>query len=140
MFINSGNFLRGGVPDTIAAARSLLNDWNTGKIKYCTQPPVDSNDVHISASIVKCNDAREFDIDNFHEMETDILNKFDNQNKDDIMMIESNESVKMELDNNDCGDDQVHIIESTETKVIQKPRGKQNVDAVMLLEGMLKIY
>jgi nuclear GTP-binding protein len=32
--------LKGGVPDKVAAARSVLRDWNTGKIPYYTAPPV----------------------------------------------------------------------------------------------------
>lgn len=70
-----GKFLRGGVPDAISAARGLLNDWNTGKIKYCTQPPEDSTTVHLSASIVS-NDAKEFELDALDAMETDVLNNF----------------------------------------------------------------
>lgn len=71
----TGKFRRGGVPDAEGAARSLLNDWNTGKIKYCTQPPESDANAHISASIVSA-EAREFEIDNFDEMETDVLNNF----------------------------------------------------------------
>ncbi len=71
----SGKFLRGGVPDAISAARGLLNDWNTGKIKYCTQPPEDNTTVHISASIVS-NDAKEFELDALDAMETDVMNNF----------------------------------------------------------------
>jgi len=29
-----GKFRKGGVPDTTAAARSILEDWNSGKIRY----------------------------------------------------------------------------------------------------------
>ena len=34
-----GRLARGGVPDLDATARSVLHDWNTGKIKYHTEPP-----------------------------------------------------------------------------------------------------
>lgn len=71
----AGKFLRGGVPDATSAARGLLNDWNTGKIKYCTQPPEDNSTVHISASIVS-NDAKEFELDALDAMETDLMNNF----------------------------------------------------------------
>ncbi|XP_036674686.2 guanine nucleotide-binding protein-like 3 homolog [Drosophila suzukii] len=69
-----GKFLKKGVPDVVAAARSVLNDWNTGKIKYCTQPPEvqEAQSVHLSASIVH-SEAREFDVENFESMETEIL-------------------------------------------------------------------
>lgn len=34
-----GRLARGGLPDLDATARSVLHDWNTGKIKYHTEPP-----------------------------------------------------------------------------------------------------
>ncbi|TNN13995.1 Guanine nucleotide-binding protein-like 3 [Schistosoma japonicum] len=34
-----GRMKKGGIPDTIMAARSLINDWITGKITYYTEPP-----------------------------------------------------------------------------------------------------
>eukprot|EP00099_Drosophila_melanogaster_P028521 NP_732199.2 nucleostemin 1 [Drosophila melanogaster] len=84
-----GKFLKKGVPDVVAAARSVLNDWNTGKIKYCTQPPEvqEGQSVHISASIVH-SEAREFDVENFESMETEILEHCAVKT-DDIMEITS---------------------------------------------------
>lgn len=52
-----------------------MNDWNTGKIKYCTQPPEDNSTVHISASIVS-SDAKEFELDALDAMETDVMENF----------------------------------------------------------------
>lgn len=88
-FFCLGKFLKKGVPDVVAAARSVLNDWNTGKIKYCTQPPEvpENTNVHISASIVH-SEAREFDVDNFESMETDILSHCPDKS-DDVMEITS---------------------------------------------------
>ena len=34
-----GKLRKGGIPDSAAAARLVLQDWNTGRIKYYTQPP-----------------------------------------------------------------------------------------------------
>ena len=34
-----GKLKRGGIPDMVAAARLLLQDWNSGVIKYFTPPP-----------------------------------------------------------------------------------------------------
>lgn len=34
-----GRLTRGAVPDLDGTARSVLHDWNTGKIKYHTEPP-----------------------------------------------------------------------------------------------------
>ncbi|XP_023232967.1 guanine nucleotide-binding protein-like 3 homolog [Centruroides sculpturatus] len=48
-----GRFKKGGVPDTEMAARKFLNDWNKGKIKYFTHPPIDrERPSYISAEIV----------------------------------------------------------------------------------------
>lgn len=35
----TGKLKKGGVPNTDAAARGVLHDWNTGKIKYYCKPP-----------------------------------------------------------------------------------------------------
>ena len=44
-----GKLGRGGVPDRVAAARSVLGDWNSGKIPFFVLPPIDeSNDLHMS--------------------------------------------------------------------------------------------
>lgn len=58
-----GMFRKRGVPDSMAAARSVLNDWNSGKIRYYTVPP-EVADTQISAAIVM-KDIEEFDIEKF---------------------------------------------------------------------------
>merc|ERR1712168_1206941 len=37
--IHMGKLKKGGVPDRNLAARLVLTDWNSGKIKYFTHPP-----------------------------------------------------------------------------------------------------
>lgn len=143
-----GKFRRGGVPDAEGAARSLLNDWNTGKIKYCTQPPEERSTSHISASIVS-EEAREFDIDDFDEMETDVLHNF-NVKVEEVMEFTSSGPVHMEQLSEDDTSSSVHIIEDDIYKVediddesnnepVQK-RGRfgqvKKQDPQMLLEGI----
>uniref|UniRef100_A0A1A9V509 Guanine nucleotide-binding protein-like 3 homolog n=1 Tax=Glossina austeni TaxID=7395 RepID=A0A1A9V509_GLOAU len=83
-----GKLMKKGVPDVLAAARSVLNDWNVGKIKYCTEPPEEKfDDPHISAAIVH-EDTLAFNVDGFEAMETDILNKFDVKEQD-VMKVDS---------------------------------------------------
>lgn len=137
-----GKFRRGGVPDAEAAARSLLNDWNTGKIKYCTQPPEQVSSSHISASIVS-NETREFEIDNFEEMETDVLNKFDLKNEE-VMEFTSTGPVHMEHLLEDFAPSSAHIIEDDVVKdeddEPKRKRGRSDQvkkqDPQMLLEGI----
>lgn len=137
-----GKFRRGGVPDTEGAARSLLNDWNTGKIKYCTQPPETDANAHISAAIVS-NEAREFEIENFDQMETDVLNNF-TVKVEEAMEVTSTGPVHMPHGVDDVSG--AHIIEnesdgkmeeSDSDEPTQKRSRKQSkkVDPVMLLDG-----
>lgn len=141
--------MKKGVPDVVAAARSVLNDWNTGKIKYCTQPPevAETGTVHVSASIVH-GDAREFDVDNFEAMETDILDKFNVKN-DEVMEITSTGPVEYKSPNDaddDAEDAKKTIIDETEPSVKSKKRKldpedrKPKGDPTMQLEGMLKFF
>ncbi|XP_015521718.1 guanine nucleotide-binding protein-like 3 homolog [Neodiprion lecontei] len=66
-----GKFKKGGIPDATAAARGVLADWNSGKIRYYTLPPEDSAS-QLSAEIVQ-QFAKEFDIDSFATEEAMML-------------------------------------------------------------------
>lgn len=156
-----GKFMRGGIPDAISAARGLLNDWNTGKIKYCTQPPEDSRDIHLSASIVT-GEAREFEITNFEEMETEVLKNF-SEKIDDLMEYKSTGPVEMAIDDDvkttsaaaaevvaPVTESKVQIIEEDDDDddeededepPAKRGRGRpRKVDPVMLLEGENSLY
>jgi len=50
-----GKLKKGGVPDMIAAARIVLNDWNSGRIPYYTSPPTRGSKAdrkHATAEVV----------------------------------------------------------------------------------------
>jgi hypothetical protein len=53
---------KGGVPDKQAAARTLLMEWNAGKIPFYTTPPVETERVVGEATIV-ADWSKEFSID-----------------------------------------------------------------------------
>lgn len=109
-----GKFRKGGVPDTIAAARSILEDWNSGKIRYLwnivfyrlsnikynnlycflryyTVPP-EQPDCHVSAEIVS-QVSKEFDIESFAAQEKMMLDNFEEESlkkqTTDPLLIES---------------------------------------------------
>jgi len=49
-----GKVLKGGIPDKISAAKTILRDWNTGKIPYFTPPPQSTRTtLHEDACIVQ---------------------------------------------------------------------------------------
>ncbi|XP_055300718.1 guanine nucleotide-binding protein-like 3 homolog [Sitodiplosis mosellana] len=131
-----GKFRRGGVPDAEGAARSLLNDWNTGKIKYCTQPPETDSSVHISASIVS-DEAREFDIDNLEQMETDVLNHF-TVKVEEVMEVTSSGPVQMDQKAHIIEDESVSKMEESDdedSKPKRSRKAEKKIDPEMLLEG-----
>jgi len=47
-----GKLGKGGVPEYEAAARTVLQDWNAGKIAFYTEPPREKKGVHLSATVV----------------------------------------------------------------------------------------
>lgn len=48
-----GKFKKGGIPNFEDGARKLINDWNSGVIKYYTHPPEEfKQSIHISAEYV----------------------------------------------------------------------------------------
>lgn len=53
---------RGGIYNQDAAARLIINDWNSGKIKYYTVPPEENKNALISTQIVSTF-AKEFELD-----------------------------------------------------------------------------
>ncbi|ERL88823.1 guanine nucleotide-binding protein-like 3 homolog [Dendroctonus ponderosae] len=69
----TGRFRKGGVPDSYAAARGLIEDWNSGKIPYYTLPPEEQPDQ--SSYKIVAEMGKEFDMDSIENMETDLLNK-----------------------------------------------------------------
>lgn len=79
-----GKYRKGGVPDTVAAARSILDDWNSGKIRYYTVPP-EQPVCHISAEIVN-QMVKEFDIENFAVEEKMMLDNFTANSTDPVLM------------------------------------------------------
>ncbi len=69
----TGRLKKGGVPDLDAAAKTVLGDWNNGKIRYYTHPPeaapAASNE---ESSAILSEFSAEFSLDSLQEaMETD---------------------------------------------------------------------
>ncbi|CAG0899378.1 unnamed protein product, partial [Cyprideis torosa] len=69
----SGYLRKGGIADPERAARSVLLHWNSGKIKYFTEPPSKPL-VHVEASLVS-EMAKEFDLEAVDAMSTEMLEK-----------------------------------------------------------------
>lgn len=98
--VKMGKLIRGGVPDVRSAARSLIQDWNSGKIKYCTQPPVENSmDIHLSASIVSSSEQKEFQVDNLDDFMNQLNEHYElNETTDTVMEVETKGPVSMKTE------------------------------------------
>ncbi|RUS22177.1 P-loop containing nucleoside triphosphate hydrolase protein [Endogone sp. FLAS-F59071] len=74
-----GKLKKGGVPDITLAARLILQDWNSGKIRYYTVPP-SSTSSHREASIVSSWSA-EFSLENLVATDCEALNGLRNRDQ-----------------------------------------------------------
>ncbi|WKX94254.1 hypothetical protein Q1695_011479 [Nippostrongylus brasiliensis] len=72
-----GRLKKGARPDTNAAAKHVLHEWNSGKLRYYTQPPEESSssaapESAVSAEIVS-QFSKEFDIESLDEELTQLV-------------------------------------------------------------------
>ena len=73
-----GRVLKGGIPDKIGAARSVLKDWNHGKISYFTVPPADIEpDVSKGGAVIVSSFGAEFDLSKYDDQVLSTLKESD---------------------------------------------------------------
>ncbi|XP_043515564.1 guanine nucleotide-binding protein-like 3 homolog isoform X2 [Frieseomelitta varia] len=140
-----GKFRKGGIPDTIAAARSILEDWNSGKIKYYTVPPEEPN-CHISAEIVN-KISKEFDIESFAEQEKMMLDNFEEKVAEktiDPLLIESSDPVVSAMEVELQKETQIKIQNKLKKKLEKSKKKedetrKKKIDPIFEIEGNQKL-
>jgi nuclear GTP-binding protein len=112
-----GRVLKGGVPDKVGAARTILKDWNSGKIPYYTVPPEDAGEaqVHEGSAVIVTNFGDEFDISKF---DSQIMNSLKDSDEMDFVELkdgnaaergkEAQRMVKLlnQVDDEDMNDDE----------------------------------
>ena len=71
----TGKLKKGGIPNTDAAARIVLHDWNTGKIKYYCKPPVQTSGGGVGEgdSMVLSGFSKEMDVDALRDEDMKVL-------------------------------------------------------------------
>lgn len=132
--VKMGKLIRGGVPDVRSSARSLIHDWNVGKIKYCTQPPLeDLTDVHLGASIVTTA-TKELEIDNLAELEQNFMSELNEHYSfnEEFMEVETKGPVSMKSDKRNKDHKESYgdgdIIDDVEIKKADKKRKRKAGD------------
>lgn len=141
-----GKFKKGGIPDTVAAARSVLEDWNSGKIRYYTVPP-EQPSCHISAEIVSQIN-KEFDIDSFVAEEKMMLDTFEGESAKkqigDSLLIESSGPVTSLMEIEKEKEKQIKIQQKLKkqmkkAKMNEANSRKKKTDPLFELEGNQKL-
>jgi nuclear GTP-binding protein len=72
---SGGKLKKGGIPNTDAAARTVLHDWNTGRIKfYCKAPKAENGGgAGESDSMILSSFSSEVDVDNLKDEDIRVL-------------------------------------------------------------------
>ena len=83
-----GKVKKGGVLDMEKAARTVLEDWNSGRIPYYTVPEEDEEGVHAGSEIVT-EYAAAFDIDSLVEREEQEIEVLDAPTMDGLIEMQS---------------------------------------------------
>ncbi|XP_034191077.2 nucleostemin 1 [Osmia lignaria lignaria] len=137
-----GRFKKGGIPDTVAAARGILDDWNSGKIRYYTVPP-EQPDCQVSAEIVS-QISKEFDIESVVTQEKMMLDTFEVESKNkpaiEPLLIESSGPVTAAMEVEMQKETQVKIKKKVEkAKQNKNETRKKKVDPLFEIEGNQKL-
>ena len=93
-----GRVLKGGIPDKVGAARSVLKDWNTGKIPFYTVPPkAEHAVVETESAVIVSNYGKEFDITKFDDQ---VLNSLGTRDEMDFVQLNDDACVSEMCDEN----------------------------------------
>eukprot|EP01138_Halocafeteria_seosinensis_P014675 gb/GECG01014980.1/.p1 GENE.gb/GECG01014980.1/~~gb/GECG01014980.1/.p1 ORF type:complete len:615 (+),score=125.35 gb/GECG01014980.1/:1-1845(+) len=112
-----GKLGKGGVPDKTAAAKLVLEDWNSGRIPFYTLPPEDKDNDTFDTDIVE-DWSKEFDIEALERGDTDkymVLKPSEPSNNE--MLVEEDESEEeesIESDDEDMEEDESSEDEESE--------------------------
>jgi len=100
-----GKLKKGGIPDQLAAAKVLLQDWNSGKITFYTHPPIREVTEHDTTTVVQYLGAG-FDIKALEKEEADDLDGLLSA-MDTALVLDPSKPVEMQdmQDEEDASDD-----------------------------------
>merc|ERR1712107_324087 len=137
--------IKGGVADRNLAARMVLNDWNTGKIKYFTHPPEQKTE---SSSTIVQEFSKDFSIDDLETVERMEFNNLPNVRPSEIVQIEGGaivdkaESVEEDMEDDEEENDENILPSNIEVfaKKTKKKQSRENEprekeDPLFMIEG-----
>jgi len=120
-----GKLRKGGVPDILAAAKIILQDWNNGKITFYTHPPERKTTEHDSATVMQYLGA-EFDLKSLEHEEKDDLEGL-SAAMDSALVLDPGKPTDMEEVPVEEGSDSDEGAESEEEKMVDTDN-EENVE------------
>jgi len=136
-----GKLKKGGIPDTVAAGKAVLKDWNSGKIVFYTHPPEQhSLPTHLSADIVS-EWSKEFDLSSLQKQEQDELHGL-RHTVEDAMVLEAvgpvdaaeieEEEMESEEEEEDSDENDEEEDESDEEEAMEESDGEKGDMTVLV--------
>ncbi|KAK9057426.1 hypothetical protein SSX86_022261 [Deinandra increscens subsp. villosa] len=110
-----GKLKKGGILDNEAAARTILRDWNEGKIQYYTMPPTRNGGETMEAKIVS-ELGKEFNVDEIYGTESSYIGSLKSVN--DLNPVEIPPSVPVAFDQSIFEDDTTPVETNTKDEVM----------------------
>lgn len=102
----TGKLGKGGVPHRVAAARTVLQDWNSGKLPFYSEPPKIDTGVQGSSKVVS-GWGKEFDLDAvFAAADSAVIEGLPTTDADDYLamnteIVPDNDDEMMDMDSDD---------------------------------------
>merc|ERR1712203_516216 len=125
--ISLGKLRKGGVPDRETAARMVLGDWNSGKIKYCTHPP-------------ELERGEKMDLQNLPLVRpSEVVNVEAGKINDKAAEVEEDEEEDMEAENDENALPANIEVFAKQGKRQERKMEKEKEDPLFKLEGNLKL-
>ncbi|XP_004363980.2 Gnl3l protein [Capsaspora owczarzaki ATCC 30864] len=144
-----GKLKKGGVADIDVVARSILQDWNSGRIPYYTLPPAEDASIHLKTEIVSTW-GKEFDMQSLEKDQSTILAGLRTEREQGLFIpMNAGEANQLdvdleELDNlasdeeEDEDDDDEEDAEMEQAEPEATGVGLQNIAEIALIKGKQK--
>merc|ERR1711872_538547 len=133
-----GRLKKGGIPDVEKAAFKVVEDWNTGKIRYYTQPPEEhSLSHHLTAEIVT-EMSSAFDLSQVDALQTLTLDKLKGPDAAKDLVMASQGLTDGDLDENkvtdekEGDDDECEWEDDDDDVAMDEDKMKTNADLVVV--------
>merc|ERR1712037_190925 len=146
--ISLGKLRKGGVPDRETAARMVLADWNSGKIKYCTHPPEEVKQTSSEIvtqfdsefSLAELERGEKMDLQNLPLVRpSEMVNVEAGQINDKAADFEEDEEEDMEAENDENALPANIEVFAKQGKRQERKMEKEKEDPLFKLEGNLKL-